>query len=127
MGEPACKNCTEAIQGCSTCSDANTCTTCLPECTTLGFSPIYCDCPSHVQTNFSYNCPQNYYYDHDSSKCECMPQTYYDFQTNKCFPCDLGCYICVGSPSYCLVCIDSYKLVEQKCIFYFSSSVLMGL
>lgn len=56
-----------------------------------------------------------------------MPQTYYDFQTNKCFPCDLGCYICVGSPSYCLVCIDSYKLVEQKCIFYFSSSVLMGL
>ena len=116
-----------AIQGCSTCSDANTCTTCLPECTTLGFSPIYCDCPSHVRTNFSYNCPQNYYYDHDSSKCECMPQTYYDFQTNKWFPCDLGCYICVGSPSYCLVCIDSYKLVEQKCIFYFSSSVLMGL
>ena len=87
----------------------------------MGFDPIYCDCPSLVRANFSFNCLENYYFEHDHNQCECMPQTYYDHVTSLCFPCDIGCYICVGSPSFCLVCIDSYRLILQNCFFFYKS------
>lgn len=63
-GGPVCLNCTEAISGCYTCSSATNCLTCLANCTAIGFSPIYCDCPLHV-VNSSTNCNLTYYYEYD--------------------------------------------------------------
>lgn len=124
-GGPICLNCTEAIQGCRTCSSATNCLTCQTGCNAIGFSPIYCDCPGHVQPDYPYSCPKTFYYEHDTSKCTCLPQTYLDLSANQCFPCELGCYICV-SAQHCLVCIDSYILVANRCVFYYNSYVLLG-
>lgn len=123
-GGPICLNCTEAIEGCYTCSSATNCLTCLSGCTAIGFSPIYCDCPNHVQSNYSFNCPENFFYEYDRGECLCLPQTYLE-SPGLCFPCPKGCYLCVGE-THCLLCLDSYILVGTSCLFYYSSYVLLG-
>ncbi len=124
-GSPTCLNCSLAIQGCYTCNSAVNCLTCQQGCTAISFNPIYCDCPTHIQANYSYNCPSTYYYDHDSQKCSCLPQTYYHSLSNKCYPCGFACYICVNE-TLCLICIDSFTLTHGKCIFYQASYYLLG-
>jgi hypothetical protein len=125
-GAPTCKNCTEAIAGCKTCSSATNCLTCLSGCTAIGFSPIYCDCPNHVQQNYSYNCQAGFYFDFNLNTCACLPQTYYNSAARLCFPCAVGCYICARNASYCLACIDAYNLVSNACIYFYTSYALLG-
>lgn len=125
-GAPQCKNCTLAIDGCKTCSSATNCLTCLSGCTAIGFSPIYCDCPANVQQNYSFNCPSSYYFDYSANLCACRPQTYYNSIYKLCLPCDTGCYICTKSYNYCLSCVDSYALINNTCVFFYTSYKLLG-
>lgn len=79
-----------------------------------------------VQKNFSYNCPTSFYFDYTINSCTCLPQTYFNTTAKLCFPCSLGCYICVKSAFYCLVCIDSYVLINNVCVYFYTSYALLG-
>lgn len=125
-GGPICKNCTEAISGCKTCSSATNCLTCLSGCTAIGFSPLYCDCPTFIQPNSSYNCPKTFYFDYSLNNCTCLPQTYLNTATGLCFSCAAGCYICIKSANYCTACIDSYTLINNTCLYFYLSYSLLG-
>lgn len=43
-----------------------------------------------------------------------------------CYPCATGCYLCAKNESYCLACIDSYRLIDNTCVYYYMSYALLG-
>ena len=83
-GSVVCLNCSLAISGCLACESASSCSVCQNGCTPLLFSPIYCDCPQQVQANFSYNCPEGYYFEPDTDSCQCSPLTYLNSTSGLC-------------------------------------------